>query len=295
MFESIYAEQLSQYYDLRSESLSDSAKKHELCYLRRFDAYVNKRLSIHGDITEDFISEWIGTLSGKGSSIENEVIVIRQFLSYLQLLGEHIYLPSVPKVHDDYIPYIFSDAELHSIFTSADNVVQKDCKADPYLVIEFPVIIRLLYSCGLRLGETVKIDMSDVDLVNGVLRMVNTKGDKHRLVPMPSSMTDILTSYCMAMGIYGINTGWLFPASRHKAIYPTKRYGAGLKRYSKIMVSALKTVKSSSVDHACTVCGMFLLLSPLHSLSVREGIWMVPYHSCLSIWDMMALMKHPST
>lgn len=215
MFESIYAEQLSQYYDLRSESLSDSAKKHELCYLRRFDAYVNKRLSIHGDITEDFISEWIGTLSGKGSSIENEVIVIRQFLSYLQLLGEHIYLPSVPKVHDDYIPYIFSDAELHSIFTSADNVVQKDCKADPYLVIEFPVIIRLLYSCGLRLGETVKIDMSDVDLVNGVLRMVNTKGDKHRLVPMPSSMTDILTSYCMAMGIYGINTGWLFPASRH--------------------------------------------------------------------------------
>lgn len=213
MFESIYAEQLSQYYELRSESLSDSARKHELCYLLRFDSFVDRRLSFHGGITEDFVSEWIGTLSGKSSSVENEVIVIRQFLNYLKLSGERIYIPSVPKVHDDYVPYIFSDIELDSIFASADNVVQKDSKADPYLVIEFPVIIRLLYSCGLRIGETVKIDMSDVDLENGILKMVNTKGDKHRLVPMTSSMTGILTSYCMAMGIHGTSTGWLFPAS----------------------------------------------------------------------------------
>ena len=37
MFKSIYADQLSQYYILRIENLSDSAGKHELCYLKRFD------------------------------------------------------------------------------------------------------------------------------------------------------------------------------------------------------------------------------------------------------------------
>ena len=156
MFKSIYYDQLSQYYEFRSRNLSESARKHELCYLRRFDSYVDSRLSSRGGFTEEFISEWINSLSGKSSSVENEVIVIRQFLNYLKLSGEHIYIPPVPKVHDDYVPYIFSDAELDSIFTSADNVVQKDSKADPYLVIEFPVIIRLLYSCGLRIGETVK-------------------------------------------------------------------------------------------------------------------------------------------
>lgn len=214
MFKSIYANQLSQYYNLRSENLSDSAGKHELCYLRRFDSYIYERLASRGGLTESFISDWIGSLSGKSSSIENEVIVIRQFLDYLGLYGEHAFIPPVPKVHDDYVPYIFSDTELEKIFESADNVIQKDAKADRYLIIEFPVIIRLLYSCGLRIGETIQIDMSDVDLENGILKLINTKGDKHRLVPMSPSMTDILTRYCMAMGIYGTNSGWLFPSSK---------------------------------------------------------------------------------
>lgn len=214
MFKSIYSKQLSLYYDLRSGSLSDSAAKHELCYLRRFDAYVEKRLSFRDEITEEFINEWVGSLSGKSSSIENEVIVIRQFLNNLSLSGERVFMPIVPKVHDDYIPYIFSDTELDRIFTSSDNVIQKDAKADPNLVIEFPVIIRLLYSCGLRIGETVRIDVSDVDLENGILRMVNTKGDKHRLVPMSSLMTEILTSYCLAMGLLGSCSGWLFPSAK---------------------------------------------------------------------------------
>lgn len=213
MFKSIYSDQLSEYYNLRSATLSDSARKHELCYLSRFDAYVAERSGTCGGLTEAFVNEWVGSLSGKSSSIENEVVVIRQFLVYLGLSGECVSLPAVPKVRDDYVPYIFSDEELDRIFNAADNIVLKDPKADPYMMVEFPVIIRLLYSCGLRVGETVKIGMSDVDLDNGILRMLNTKGDKHRLVPMSYAMADILSGYCMAMGIYGKGSGWLFPAS----------------------------------------------------------------------------------
>ena len=145
MFESIYSDHLSQYYSLRSDTLSDSARKHELCYLRRFDAYVAKHLKTYGGITEAFVSEWVGSLSGKSGSVENEVVVIRQFLTYLGLSGECVFLPVVPKVRDDYVPYIFSDKELSVIFDSADNIVLKDPKADPYITIEFPVIIRLLW------------------------------------------------------------------------------------------------------------------------------------------------------
>ncbi len=213
MFKSIYADHLMRYYDLRRRNLSESARLHELCYLKRFDTYVATRLFSYGGLTEKFINKWVGSLSGKSSSIENEVIVIRQFLDYLRLSGEKVYIPPVPKVHEDYVPYIFSDAELSDIFHSADNLIQNDDNTDLFLTIEFPVIVRLLYSCGLRIGETLKIDMSDVDLENGILRLVNTKGDKHRLVPMSSAMTDILVSYCMAMEIYGTATGWLFPSA----------------------------------------------------------------------------------
>ena len=222
MFKSIYSDQMSQYYDLRSSILGDSARKHELCYLRRFDAYVADHLDARGGITSAFINEWVGSLSGRGGSVENEVIVIRQFLTHLWLSGERVSLPSIPKVRDDYMPYIFSDDELGRIFASSDNIVLKDPKADPYMAIEFPVIIRLLYSCGLRVGETTQIGMSDVDLDNGILRMLNTKGDKHRLVPMSAAMTDILTDYCLAMGLHSKGTGWLFPASRNSGHISTE-------------------------------------------------------------------------
>ncbi len=76
------------------------------------------------------------------------------------------------------------------------------------------MIIRLLYSCGLRIGETVKIRTTDADLGNGILRLVNTKGDKQRLVPMSSGMTEILAKYRMAMKMNGKSDGWLSPSSK---------------------------------------------------------------------------------
>lgn len=216
MFNSIYSDKLSQYCELRSSVLSDSAQKHELCYLRRFDDYLNAHIRSEGQITESFINAWISTINGKSGSVENEVVTIRQFLKFLALSGETVFMPVVPKVRDDYVPYIFSDDELGRIFQCADNVIQSDKKADPYLVIEFPVIIRLLYSCGSRIGETVRIRIADTDLENGILRLVNTKGDKQRLVPMSAGMTKILTDYCLAMGLYGKSNGWFFPSFKNK-------------------------------------------------------------------------------
>lgn len=214
MFNSIYSDRLSQYYELRHAVLSLSAQKHELCYLKRFDSYLTIRIFSPGQLTETFINGWLRTMKGKSSSVENEVITIRQFLKFLALSGEPVFIPAIPKVHEDYVPYIFSDDELRHIFCSADNVIQSDKKADPYLAVEFPVIIRLLYSCGLRIGETITIRTGDADLENGILRLINTKGDKHRLVPMSAGMIDILVKYCLVMGSNGNGDGWLFPSSK---------------------------------------------------------------------------------
>ncbi len=217
MFESKYDKELSQYYELRSAVLSDSARMHELCYLKRFDKYIADNVqSNENTLSESFLYKWVSTLQGASASIENEVIVIRKFLKYLNLNGYSAFIPVIPKVHDDYSPYIFSDKELELIFDSADNTTFKDKKACKYIPIEFPVILRLLLSCGLRIGETIRIQMKDVDLENGILKLVNTKGDKHRLVPMAEKMTDILSKYCLAMGLVGDGEAWLFPGNDKK-------------------------------------------------------------------------------
>lgn len=295
MFDSIYSEQLSQYYGLRRETLSESAEKHELCYLRRFDSYVSERLDSPGHITEDFINEWVGSLSEKSSSVENKIIVIRQFLEFLKHTGESVAMPSIPRVHDDYVPYIFSDTELNCIFESADNIVQKDPKADPYLVIEFPVILRLLYSCGLRIGETVKISMNDVDLDGGILRLIDTKGNKQRLVPMSAPMTDILYKYCLAMNLIGRNNIWLFPSSKNKGHISDRSVKHRFETFFVITVFKSVTERNTSVVHACIVCAMCLRLNRLQRPNGKEGTLMTLSHSCLFILDMPALMKLPST
>lgn len=200
------------YYDLRGKTLCESAIKHEKCYLKRFDTYLYSNVKTKGSLPESVINKWLKTLNGKSSSVENEVIVIRQFLHYLQLSGIETYIPAIPKVRDDYIPYIFSDEEVDKIFADADCVVLKNKKADPAIILEFPVILRLLYSCGLRIGETVRLRLSDVDFEKGILYMYNTKNDKHRIVPVSDEMKIILQKYCMAYGLLGKNEGWLFPS-----------------------------------------------------------------------------------
>lgn len=217
MFVSKYNKEFSLYYELRSAVLSESARKHEFCYLKRFDRYIaDNEDGTEDALSESFMCKWAAALKGTSGSKANVIIVIRQFLEYLNLNGYNAFIPIIPKVHDDYSPYIFSDEELELIFNSADHTIIKDKKACKYLSIEFPVILRLLFSCGLRIGETVRIQMRNVDLKNGVLKLVNTKNNKHRLVPMSPKMSDILTKYCLAMGLAGNGEAWLFPGNDKK-------------------------------------------------------------------------------
>lgn len=72
MFVSIYDKEFSQYYELRSAVLSDSARKHELCYLKRFDRYIADNIKSDEDVlSESFMCKWISTLRGTSDSIAN--------------------------------------------------------------------------------------------------------------------------------------------------------------------------------------------------------------------------------
>ncbi len=109
--------------------MSESAGKHELCYLRRFDSYVSEQLDSPPDTSRKISStNGLVPFREKAVLLENEIIVIRQFLEFLKHTGENAAMPSIPRVHDDYVPYIFSDTELNCIFESADNIVQKGSK-----------------------------------------------------------------------------------------------------------------------------------------------------------------------
>lgn len=210
-FHSIFRDELQNYLAFREKALSMSGFAHYRCYLTSFDAYLTNCRLEKKNISETLVMKWVSTLIGKKSSIANKIIIIRNFLKYLLSDGIPVFLPKIPRVSDDYIPYIFSDEEIQRIFAAADNITVTKVQPNPRINIEFPTLLRLLYGCGLRVGETLSLQMMNVDLDGGILTMLHTKNEKQRLVPLSNSMIDILKCYCLVMGITGKPDAYLFP------------------------------------------------------------------------------------
>jgi integrase len=212
-FKSVLKDEITGFLALRKASKSKSAYDHDRHTLKLFDGYLYSIDCDDKNLAEEQVNGWIATLTGKSSSIANGVIVVRIFLDYLKSYDINAYIPPVPKVSDDYIPYIFSDDEIKLIFSIADTLQIGKPRKNTLIHVEFPMILRLMFGCGLRIGETLLLKMKDVDFDIGVLTLKYTKGDKQRLVPMHPSLTEILNQYCMAMGMVGYPEAYLFPTS----------------------------------------------------------------------------------
>ena len=211
-FNSIFKNEIIDFLNIRRTILGNSAYKHNVCYLASFDAFLINIDQQERKITETILNGWLKTLVGKKRSKVGKVIIIRIFIKYLRSLGVSAHDPIIPKSADDYIPYIFSDEELERIFNAADNIIVTKRQPNPYIKIVFPMILRLLYGCGLRIGETLALRMENIDLEGGILTLLHTKNGKHRLVPMSLSLTEIMRKYCLAMGIIGFPDAFLFPS-----------------------------------------------------------------------------------
>lgn len=143
-FNSPFRNELEDFLLMRQASLSKSAYAHDCYYLSDFDKFAAKYTNDKA-VSEAMMNTWIHTLSGMSSSIANEIIVIRIFLKYLNSIGMAAYIPPIPRVVDDYVPYIFTDKELERIFHQADNLNVANKKTNSVVKFEFSMVIRLMY------------------------------------------------------------------------------------------------------------------------------------------------------
>ena len=81
-------------------------------------------------------------------------------------------------------PFIYSAADIDALLELARQTIVSPLRAATY-----QTLIGLLAASGLRIGEAIKLDRSDVDWAQGVLLIRESKFGKSRLVPLhPSSM-----------------------------------------------------------------------------------------------------------
>ena len=62
-------------------------------------------------------------------------------------------------------------------------------------VVSYRVLYFTLYSLGLRLGEGLRLEVGDIDAARQRVHIRNAKGNKDRLVPLPTATLAVLRRY----------------------------------------------------------------------------------------------------
>lgn len=106
-FNSIFANSINHFLRLRTAVLKERTIAVNRRQLKSFDDYMSAN-DIHS-ITKEVVDGWLATLCGSDSTIIHAVCTIRIYIEYLIASGVKAYIPDVPKQHNCYIPYIFSE------------------------------------------------------------------------------------------------------------------------------------------------------------------------------------------
>lgn len=90
-------------------------------------------------------------------------------------------------------PHIFSHQEITRLLAAARELAPRS--ADPMRPWSTELVITLLYTAGLRIGEVVRLQVRDYDPVEATLVIRETKFAKTRMVPLSTSAKGIVDDY----------------------------------------------------------------------------------------------------
>jgi len=126
--------------------------------------------------------------SGKGTTVgPRRMTAARGFARYLSGIDPSTEVPPaglMPSRQRWRRPFIYTPADIDAILSQAQASIVSPLRAATY-----QTLIGLLAASGLRIGEAIKLDRSDIDWDQGVLLIRESKFGKSRLVPLhPSTM-----------------------------------------------------------------------------------------------------------
>jgi len=161
--------------------------------LRAFLRYVQSS-DASGPLSQTLAVDFVmtGDLTPNGRAVCYGVI--RRFAEYyavFDLCTESFDRIALPRSRAVPPPRILSEEELHSLMAASIRI----STAQPLRGRTVATVIGLLASTGLRSGEALRLDRSDVDLSTGVLQIRKTKFRKDRLVPVHATTLAALQDY----------------------------------------------------------------------------------------------------
>ena len=160
--------------------------------LLNFSDWIKNRRSIYLDnVSRADIQQYLSFKfpTAKARSISRLLSTLRRFYRFLYRENKIVNDPTLqiqkPKIPKS-LPKSLSEAEVESLLEAPDMDID--------IGVRDKAMIELLYACGLRVTELVNIQLTEVSLNDGVIR-VTGKGDKTRLVPMGEDAMEYIQKY----------------------------------------------------------------------------------------------------
>jgi len=118
--------------------------------------------------------------------------IVRGFARYLHSADSSVEVPAVdllPHRHHRPIPYLYSPADIHALLAAAGQI------RAPLRAATYQTCLGLLAATGIRVGEAIRLDRTNVDLTAGLITIRETKFNKSRRLPVHSTTVAALHDY----------------------------------------------------------------------------------------------------
>lgn len=186
--------------------------------LHFFDNYCADMFPNASVLTEKML-EWCNERpTENGNSCRCRITVVSNYVKYAQEKGwTEVVALQVPSTKPcTYVPHAFTKDELTRFFQICnrnimDSFNNQDSIFNRLNKLELPVYFRLLLSTGMRTNEARWLKRSDVNLVDGVININQSKGANQHRVALHASMLRLLKRYDEHMSKVMPNRTCFFP------------------------------------------------------------------------------------
>jgi integrase/recombinase XerD len=195
-FRSGLAESMRRYLQTR-RALGRSCRVEE-AILRRWDDFLLRHFPKASEVKLPMFQRWAQTMQNLAATTRRQRMhIVRNFLIFHARQNPRTSIPDLktfPKPGPlRVLPRLVSTKEMAHLLASASMLPPSP--RNPLRAQTVRLALILLFCCGLRRGELLKLKIEHFDVQSKILRVEATKFHKSRLLPLPDTVTQELQNY----------------------------------------------------------------------------------------------------
>ena len=165
--------------------------------LRCWDDFLHRHYPTQREVHAEMFRRWASAMPGLCPTVlRKRLRIVRNFLLFHARHHPKTYIPGTetfPRPVPHCIPRLVSSAEMARVLATAEQLPASH--PNPLRAQTIRLALLLLFCCGLRRGELLRLQLRHYDAREGVLRIEATKFHKSRLVPLSRSAAHEVERY----------------------------------------------------------------------------------------------------